>query len=192
MKIENLYNKDGIEVEGLKLITKDVLIDERGFFLESWNKYEYQKFLGPSLECIQLNQSRSNKDVLRGLHYQLEPKSQGKLVSCLRGKIFDVAVDIRQNSKTYSSWVGVELKDQLHQSLWIPPGFAHGFLTLSQFADVQYLVTNKWEKNLERCIVWNDQRIGIQWPLLKELPLLSEKDLEGLSLTEAESSQSIF
>ena len=192
MKIENLYNKDGIEVEGLKLITKDVLIDERGFFLERWNKYEYQKFLAPSLECIQLNQSRSKKDVLRGLHYQLEPKSQGKLVSCLRGKIFDVAVDIRQNSKTYSSWVGVELKDQLHQSLWIPPGFAHGFLTLSQFADVQYLVTSKWEKNLERCIVWNDQRIGIQWPHLKELPLLSKKDLKGLSLTEAESSQSIF
>lgn len=192
MKIDNLYNNDGIEVEGLKLITKDVLIDERGFFLESWNKYEYQEFLGPSLECIQLNQSRSNKDVLRGLHYQLEPKSQGKLVSCFKGKIFDVAVDIRQNSKTYSSWVGVELKDHLHQSLWIPPGFAHGFLTLSQFADVQYLVTNKWEKNLERCIVWNDQRIGIQWPFLKELPLLSKKDLEGLSLTEAESSQSIF
>ena len=141
MKIDNLYNKEGIEVEDLKLITKDVFNDERGFFLESWNKSEYRKFLGPSFDCVQLNHSRSIKGVLRGLHYQLKPQSQGKLVNCFRGKIFDVAVDIRRNSKTYSSWIGVELKEDLHQSLWIPSGFAHGFLTLSEFADVQYVLS---------------------------------------------------
>ena len=174
MKIDNLYNKEGIEVEDLKLITKDVFNDERGFFLESWNKNEYQKFLGPSFDCVQLNHSRSIKGVLRGLHYQLKPQSQGKLVNCFRGKIFDVAVDIRRNSKTYSSWIGVELKEDLHQSLWIPSGFAHGFLTLSEFADVQYVVSNKWDKNLERCIIWNDKRINIDWPI--QNPILSERD----------------
>ncbi len=122
----------------------------------------------------------------------MEPESQGKLIKCFAGKIFDVVVDIRRTSETYSSWVGVELSQEKHQSLWIPPGFAHGFFTLSEYADIQYLVTNKWNRDLERCIIWNDQEIGIDWPFNSELPLISPKDRDGMTLSKAKMSGNIF
>ena len=148
--------------------------------------------INASINFSQDNHSFSKFGVIRGLHYQSENAAQGKLVQVIEGEIFDVAVDIRRNSKTYSSWIGVELKEDLHQSLWIPSGFAHGFLTLSEFADVQYVVSNKWDKNLERCIIWNDKRINIDWPLSDKDLLLSKKDLKGQNLTDAESLQNIF
>jgi len=192
MIIENLFCKDGKLIEGLKLITHEVLYDERGLFVENWNKLKFEKVIGDSLNFFQLNQSRSLKGVLRGLHFQLEPESQGKLVKCLSGKIFDAVVDIRSKSKTFASWVGVELSEEKHQSLWVPPGFAHGFFTLSDYADIQYLVTRKWNKDLERCIVWNDEDIGIEWPLKNDLPLISAKDASGMTLSKANLSGNIF
>ena len=192
MQVNNCINNNGFEVNGPKLITKNVFKDQRGFFFESWNKFEYQKHLNISSEFVQLNQSRSYKGVLRGLHYQLEPNAQGKLVNCLRGRIFDVIVDIRKNSPTYSSWIGIELNEDFEESIWIPPGFAHGFYTLSKSADVQYFVTKSWNKNFERCIVWDDKEINIKWPLSNDLPIVSEKDLRGLSLYDAENLEYIF
>lgn len=192
MFIENLISKDGKEIEGPKLITHDVFYDERGLFVENWNKFKFEKVYEKSVNFSQLNQSRSNKGVLRGLHFQLEPESQGKLIKCFSGRIFDVVVDIRRKSETYSSWVGIELSQEKHQSLWIPPGFAHGFFTLSEYADIQYLVTNKWNKDLERCIVWNDHEIGIDWPCNSELPLISPKDADGMTLSKAKMSGNIF
>ena len=192
MIIENLFCKDGKLIEGLKLITHEVIYDERGLFVENWNKLKFEKVIGDSLNFFQLNQSRSSKGVLRGLHFQLEPESQGKLVKCLSGKIFDAVVDIRIKSKTFASWVGVELSEQKHQSLWVPPGFAHGFFTLSDYADVQYLVTKQWNKDLERCIVWNDEDIGIDWPVKNDQPLISAKDAGGMTLSKANFSGNIF
>lgn len=192
MIIENLFAKDGKELEGLKLITHDVFYDERGLFVENWNKFKFEKVFKESLNFFQLNQSRSSQGVLRGLHFQLEPESQGKLLKCFSGKIFDVVVDIRNNSETYSSWVGVELSQENHQSLWIPPGFAHGFFTLSKYADIQYLVTRQWNKDLERCIIWNDEDIGIDWPFENIPPLISEKDANGMTLSKAKLSGNIF
>ena len=192
MKVSNLINNYGFEVNGPKRITKNVFKDQRGFFFESWNKFEYQKLLNISSEFVQLNQSRSHKGVLRGLHYQLEPNAQGKLVNCLRGRIFDVIVDIRKDSPTYSSWIGIELCEDLEESIWIPPGFAHGFYTLSKSADVQYFVTKSWNKNFERCIVWDDKKINIKWPLFNHSPIISEKDLRGSSLYDAENLKYIF
>lgn len=192
MIFENLFNKDGREIEGLKLIKNEVFYDERGLFTENWNKYKFEKILGESINFFQLNQSRSFKGVLRGLHYQLEPESQGKLIKCFSGKIFDVVVDIRKTSKTYSSWVGVELSHEKHQSLWIPPGFAHGFFTLTEYADIQYFVTRKWSKDFERCIIWNDQDICIDWPLNNDLPIISAKDSNGMTLSKAKLSGNLF
>ena len=192
MKFKKLFNLDGDLIEGLKLITHDVFYDQRGYFYESWNKYQFEKFLEENISFCQLNQSHSKKGVLRGLHYQLKPGDQGKLVQCTKGSIFDVVVDIRKDSKTYSNWVGIELNEFIKQSLWVPPGFAHGFLTLSDSADLQYLVTKKWDKSLERCINWNDKNLGIDWPVLDFAPLVSEKDSKGLGLHEAESSNIIF
>ena len=192
MLIENLISKNGKEIEGPKLITHDVFYDERGLFVENWNKFKFEKVYEKSVNFSQLNQSRSCKGVLRGLHFQLEPESQGKLIKCFAGKIFDVVVDIRRTSETYSYWVGVNLSQEKHQSLWIPPGFAHGFFTLSEYADIQYLVTNKWNKDLERCIIWNDEEIGIDWPFNSELPLISPKDRDGMTLSKAKMSGNIF
>ena len=192
MIIENLTSRDGKDLEGLKLITHDVFHDERGLFVENWNKFKFEKVFGESVNFFQLNQSRSFKGVLRGLHFQLEPESQGKLIKCFSGKIFDVAVDIRSKSETYSSWIGIELSQDKHQSLWIPPGFAHGFFTLTEYADIQYLVTRKWNKDLERCIIWNDRDIGINWPLNNKLPLISAKDSNGMTLSKAKLSGNIL
>jgi len=192
MKFENLFNLDGNLIKGLKLITHDISYDQRGYFFENWNKYKFDNNLEEDVSFCQLNQSHSKKGVLRGLHYQLEPCAQGKLVQCIKGSIFDVVVDIRRNSKTYSNWLGITLTESIKQSLWVPPGFAHGFLTLTESADLQYLVTKKWDKNLERCISWNDKDLGIDWPVLDVLPLISEKDSKGINLTEAESLKIIF
>ena len=157
--------------------------DARGFFLESFNQRAFNQATGLEVEFVQDNHSRSAKGVLRGLHYQLQ-QPQGKLVRVVRGAVFDVTVDIRRSSPHFGRWVGVELSEDNHRQLWIPPGFAHGFLVLSDSADFLYKTTDYYAPEHERAILWNDPAIGIAWPLAAE-PLLSAKDKAASLLADA-------
>ena len=159
--------------------------DSRGFFLESFNSQAFDEAVGHHVEFVQDNHSRSSRGVLRGLHYQIQ-KPQGKLVRVTRGAVFDVAVDIRRTSKTFGKWVGMELSEEKNNQLWVPPGFAHGFLVLSESADFLYKVTEYYSREDERSISWNDPEIGIEWPLSGSDPLLSAKDLNGKNFADAE------
>ena len=182
MKIQSLKNEQGVEFEGLLLITPDKYKDQRGFFYESWNKKNFDKQTNSKTNFVQDNHSSSSKGVLRGLHYQINPSPQGKLVRCVFGEIFDVAVDLRRKSKTFANWVGVNLSAENMQQFWIPEGFAHGFLTMSDNAEVLYKTTDFWEKDCEKSIKWDDETLSINWPLEKinlEFPLLSKKDKES-------------
>ena len=170
---------------------KDVVIlepkvfgDERGFFLESYNEATFEA-LGLPTRFMQDNHSGSRKGVLRGLHYQLQ-RPQGKLVRVLRGQIFDVAVDLRRDSAQFGQWFGLVLSAENRRSLWVPPGFAHGFLVLTDFAEVAYKATELYAPAFERSVLWNDPAIGIEWPLSGE-PMLSEKDGAGALLADAET-----
>ncbi|UXY17350.1 dTDP-4-dehydrorhamnose 3,5-epimerase [Chitiniphilus purpureus] len=151
-------------ISDVKIIEPRVFEDDRGFFFESFNQEKFQLATGCDLSFVQDNHSRSDLGVLRGLHYQLPPMAQGKLVRCAVGAIFDVAVDIRRSSKTFGSWVGVELSAENKRQLWIPQGFAHGFLTLSEVAEVLYKTTEYWNSNLERSIKWDCPELGVGWP----------------------------
>ena len=167
------------------LIRPRVFGDPRGFFLESW---EQRKFAAGGVDAnfVQDNHSRSTRNVLRGLHYQL-PNAQGKLVRVVRGSVFDVAVDIRRSSPTFGQWVGVELSDSNHHMLWVPAGFAHGYLTLSESADFLYRCTSYYSPSDERAIRWNDPQIGVQWPLPPGVaPALSAKDAVAGSFRDAQ------
>lgn len=171
---------------GVVIVEPRVFGDDRGFFLESWNAraFEAAGIAGP---WVQDNHSRSAKGVLRGLHYQLR-QPQGKLVRCTAGAVFDVAVDLRRSSPTFGRWEGVELSADNKRMLWVPPGFAHGFLTLSATADFQYKCTDYYAPEWERAVVWNDPEIGIEWPLGEgEAPSLSAKDAAGVRLKDAEA-----
>lgn len=167
------------------LIEPKVFGDARGFFLESFNHQVFRDATGLDLAFVQDNHSRSGQGVLRGLHYQLE-QPQGKLVRVVRGAVFDVAVDIRQGSPHFGRWVGVELNEDNHHQLWIPPGFAHGFMVLSESADFLYKTTDYYAPQHERCIAWSDPEIQIEWPTLNMQPVLSTKDLAGKRLSDAE------
>jgi len=157
--------------------------DERGFFLESYNQRAFQEATGWAPAFVQDNHSGSAKDVLRGLHYQIR-QPQGKLVRVVAGEVFDVAVDIRKSSPTFGKWVGVNLSAGNRKQMWIPPGFAHGFLVLSEFAEFLYKTTDFYAPEHECCIRWDDPAIGIQWPLQAQ-PVLSQKDQQGASLRQA-------
>ncbi len=159
--------------------------DERGFFMESWNARTFRDAIGLDVEFVQDNHSRSAKHVLRGIHYQVV-KPQGKLVRVVSGAVFDVAVDLRKSSATFGKWVGVELSADNKRSLWIPPGFGHGFLVLSDSADFLYKTSEYWLPQFERVISWNDADIGVDWPLFSIPPLLAPKDLRGSRLSDAE------
>jgi dTDP-4-dehydrorhamnose 3,5-epimerase len=173
LKIESL------PLAGPLLITPQLFADARGFFLESWNQQAFDQAVGPT-RFIQDNHSRSNIGVLRGLHYQLPPEPQSKLVRCVRGEIFDVAVDVRRSSSSFGAWTGVHLSEHNHQQLWVPAGFAHGFLTLSSEAEVLYKTTHYWNKLCERSLRWDDPTLAITWPLpIAIQPLLSEKDAQA-------------
>lgn len=168
------------------LLRPSVFGDHRGFFLETWNRKKFAE-LGLDLEFVQDNHSRSARHILRGLHYQVQ-NTQGKLVRVTSGAVFDVAVDLRRSSGTFGKWVGAELSASNNHMLWVPPGFAHGFLVLSESADFQYKCTNYYAPEHERCIAWNDPDIGIAWPLPAGiLPQLSAKDLAGKLLGAAET-----
>ena len=172
------------EIPEVLVIEPNVFGDERGFFMESFNKQTFHVLTGIDVEFVQDNHSRSDKNVLRGLHYQIQ-QPQGKLVRVVRGSVFDVAVDIRKSSPTFGKWVGVELTEDNHRQFWVPPGFAHGFVVLSDSADFLYKATDYYAPEHERCIFWNDPVIGIEWPIVGE-PQLSGKDKEGLILQQAE------
>ncbi|MEJ6008155.1 dTDP-4-dehydrorhamnose 3,5-epimerase [Paucibacter sp. AS339] len=150
--------------------------DARGFFTESWNEQTFNKAVGHEVRFVQDNHSRSVRGVLRGLHFQRPPHAQGKLVRCINGRVFDVAVDIRKSSPNFGKWVGVELNAENHKQLWIPPGFAHGFLTLSESADFLYKTTAYYAPQAEGAVLWNDTSIGIVWPDTGLPPTLAYKD----------------
>ncbi|MBW8720860.1 MAG: dTDP-4-dehydrorhamnose 3,5-epimerase [Polaromonas sp.] len=161
--------------------------DQRGFFLESFNQRAFNAATGTDFSFVQDNHSRSAKNVLRGLHYQLG-QPQGKLVRVVRGAVFDVAVDIRPASPTFGKWFGLELSEENHRQLWVPPGLAHGFLVLTDSAEFLYKTTDYYAPEQERCIAWDDPVLAIAWPLEGGSPLLSGKDAAGLSFKEAVSA----
>lgn len=165
------------------IIEPKVFGDDRGFFFESFNENDFSKAVGEKTTFVQDNHSLSKKGVLRGLHYQME-QTQGKLVRVVSGTVFDVAVDLRKSSSTFGKWVGVELSADNKKQIWIPEGFAHGFLVLSDQAEFLYKTTDYWHAASEQCIVWNDSTLNIKWPI--NAPILAEKDLRGTSWDEAQ------
>lgn len=173
------------------LFEPKVYSDDRGHFFESYNLAEFAKLIGREVQFVQDNESYSSQAVLRGLHYQVV-KPQAKLVRVVEGSVFDVAVDLRRNSSTFGQWYGTTLSDENKKQLWIPEGFAHGFLVLSKFAKFQYKVTDYWYPDLERCIAFDDPDLNIKWPLVPYesqialLPQISEKDRAGLKFENAE------
>ena len=177
------------QIAGVLIVEPDVIGDDRGFFLESFNEREMHK-IGIDAHFVQDNHSRSQRNVLRGLHYQLH-QPQGKLVRVVRGTVFDVAVDLRRNSPTFGKWVGAELSAENKRMFWMPPGMAHGFIVLSDFADFLYKATDYYAPEFERTILWNDPDLGIAWPLAGE-PVLSAKDAAGLPFREAEVIEGDF
>lgn len=166
------------------IVEPKIFGDDRGFFYESYNKEEFQRATQVNSDFVQDNHSLSSRDVLRGLHYQIE-QPQGKLVRVVSGAVFDVAVDIRRSSANFGKWVGVELSAENKRQVWVPEGFAHGFLVLSERAEFLYKTTNYYAPDYERCIHWNDPKLAIKWPVTGE-PVVSEKDAQGLSLLDAE------
>jgi dTDP-4-dehydrorhamnose 3,5-epimerase len=166
------------------IIEPTVFGDERGFFFESFNERKFKELTGVDTAFVQDNHSKSVKGVLRGLHYQLQ-QTQGKLVRVVAGAVFDVAVDIRKSSPTFGKWVGVELSADNKRQVWVPAGFAHGFVTISDSAEFLYKTTDYWAPQFERAILWNDPAIGIEWPL-DGAPQLSAKDQAGTPLADAE------
>jgi dTDP-4-dehydrorhamnose 3,5-epimerase len=199
MQVEQLRTTSGQLIEGPLLLTTRVFADERGFFLESWNQRVFAEALGVPLEEAPLfrqdNQSQSVRGVLRGLHYQLQPEPQAKLVRCTSGEIFDVAVDIRRSSPTFAQWVGARLSGENHAQLWVPVGFAHGFLTLSESADVLYKASGFWNRDCERSLRWNDPTIAIDWPLKLlrgQQVLLAEKDAAAPTFEQALGAGEVF
>ena len=195
MQVDQLRSVQGQVIEGPLLITPPAFGDDRGWFYESWNQRKFDDAVGEAVVFSQDNHSRSVQGVLRGLHYQLTPEPQAKLVRASLGSIFDVAVDIRQSSPTFGQWVGEELTADNKYQLWVPEGFAHGFLTLSDVAEVQYKARGFWNKNCERAIVWNDPEIGIAWPLERlegtEVSL-SGKDTEAAGFKTAVAAVDVF
>jgi dTDP-4-dehydrorhamnose 3,5-epimerase len=173
-----------MEIPDVLIIEPRVFGDERGFFFESYNHRAFEQHTGLNPRFVQHNHSRSARNVLRGLHYQIR-QPQGKLVRVVAGEVFDVAVDLRKGSRTFGKWVGATLSGENKRMMWVPEGFAHGFLVLSESADFLYATTDYYAPEHERCVIWNDPGIGIRWPLAGE-PLLAAKDRAGKRLAEAE------
>jgi dTDP-4-dehydrorhamnose 3,5-epimerase len=167
------------------IIEPKVFGDNRGFFFESFNEYDFSIALGKKITFVQDNHSLSKKGILRGLHYQTQ-QTQGKLVRVIRGAVFDVAVDLRETSETFGKWVGVELSGENRKQIWIPEGFAHGFLVLSDEAEFLYKTTDYWHAASEQCIVWNDSTLNIRWPDVGVTPFLNPKDTSGLAWDSAQ------
>lgn len=174
-----------LQIPDVVIVTPNIFSDERGWFMEAYKRSDFEKN-GISLKFVQDNHSKSAKGVLRGLHYQLNPNAQGKLVKVLKGRIFDVAVDIRKGSPFYGKWIGLELSDKSNQMLWIPHGFAHGFIAMEDETEILYKVTNEYSPEKDRGIIWNDPDVGIKWPIKN--PILSEKDSQLPLMKNAENN----
>jgi dTDP-4-dehydrorhamnose 3,5-epimerase len=170
---------------GVLILEPKLFKDDRGHFFESFNQREIRRLTAFEGEFVQDNQSRSHGNVLRGLHYQIR-HVQGKLVRVLAGEVFDVAVDLRRSSSSFGKWVGVQLSAENNRMLWIPPGFAHGFLVTSDACDLLYKTTDYWSPNDERCVRWDDPALGIEWPL-RGPPLMSAKDMSAAAFAQAET-----
>ena len=172
-------------IDGVFILEPKLFGDARGFFTESYNQRVFEELTGARVDFVQDNHSRSAKGVLRGLHYQIE-QAQGKLVRVTQGRVLDVAVDIRQSSPTFGRWVAVELSADNQRQLWIPPGFAHGFVVYSDTAEFLYKTTDYYAPAHERCIIWNDPQLAIDWALGAITPQLSAKDQQGKAFADAE------
>ena len=174
-------------LDGVVIVEPRVFGDDRGFFSESYNRKAFAEVTGFDGDFVQDNHSRSVRGVVRGMHYQLPPDEQGKLVRCVGGEVFDVAVDIRSSSPTFGEWAGAVLSDHNHRQLWVPAGFAHGFMAMSDVADVLYKTTTYYASGAERSIRWDDRAIGIEWPDVGVKAILSERDLAAPTLDQAET-----
>jgi len=179
MKAEQTALNDVIVLE------PKVFGDDRGYFMEAFNQARFESLTGHAGHFVQDNQSRSRKGVLRGLHYQVGAHPQGKLVRVLQGEIFDVAVDIRKSSPAFGCWTGISLSADNGRQLWVPPGFAHGFVVLSEMAEVLYKVTDWYDPDGERAIRWDDADIAIEWPI-DSMPIVADKDRDGATLRDAD------
>jgi dTDP-4-dehydrorhamnose 3,5-epimerase len=174
LKVDDIFFND------VYVFTPTIYSDKRGSFFESWNKNTFNNLIGQDYDFVQDNHSISSYGTIRGLHYQI-PNPQGKLVRVISGEIFDVAIDIRKSSRTFGKWCGVILSSENAKQIWIPPGFAHGFLVLSSNAEVIYKTTDYWHKESEKTIIWDDKHISIQWPKTKKI-IVSDKDKKGKTL----------
>ena len=172
------------KIHDVMIIEPQLFTDSRGFFYESYNEKAFTEKIGVAAHFVQDNHSRSAQNVLRGLHYQIQ-KPQGKLLRVIAGSVFDVAVDLRKSSPTFGQWVGYLLSAENKRQIWVPEGFAHGFLVVSEFAEVLYKTTDYYAPQYERCVLWNDPGLAIDWPLMAE-PVLSAKDQAGQTLKNAE------
>mgnify|MGYP001162805811 CR=1 FL=1 len=195
MEFKNLISKKQLKMDGPLEIIPSIFEDKRGLFFESWNQNKFDNLFSQNNAFVQDNESHSNKYVLRGMHYQVEPKSQGKLVRVTQGSIYDVIVDLRRKSKTFGLWAGLEINSKLNNQLWVPVGFAHGFIAISDLTIVQYKTTDYWSPEHERCLLWNDREINIDWKNqennLNE-PIISDKDLLGETLDSLIKKGEIF
>jgi len=178
------YTVTTTKLEGVLLLTPKVFGDTRGFFYESFNQREFALATGIDTQFVQDNHSHSSQGVLRGLHYQIQ-HPQGKLVRVTQGSVFDVVVDLRRTSPSFGQWEGFDLRAESHEQLWIPPGFAHGFLVTSKTADFLYKTTDYWHPEFERSLLWSDSTLNINWPLNSDLKL-TQKDTDGVVLSQAE------
>ena len=189
MKSIDLISNKGNLIKGPLILVPEIYEDERGFFYESWNQNQFNNLIGKNIFFVQDNHSLSHSGVLRGLHYQIDPKPQGKLVRCVGGKIFDIALDIRKNSPTFGEWAGIEIDNKRKIQFWIPGGFAHGFISLEDNTEVLYKTTEYWYKSYDRSIRWNDPFLNINWPFDKKIkvnPILTSKDRNAPLLKDAD------
>ena len=196
MEYFNIKSSKGKFIKGPFLIKPKIFFDNRGYFFESWNQSEFNKLISREITFVQDNHSESKLGVLRGLHYQLKPKAQAKLVRCTKGEVFDVLVDIRKSSDTYGEWSSVILNEKNKLQLWIPEGFVHGFISLRDLSVVQYKTNAYWDKNLERSLLWKDYDLNINWPLAnsnnKWKIMTNHKDSIAPTLKEIEKSGDLF
>lgn len=195
MEIKELKTINNRTIHGPLVLIPDIYHDNRGYFYESWNLSKLNLLLGKSIEFVQDNEAYSNKGVLRGMHYQIPPKAQGKLIRCIEGQIYDVIIDIRKSSSTFGQWSFIFLNAENHKQLWIPPGFAHGHLTMTKTSKIIYKATDYWSPDHERSINWSDPNVGIDWPFIKASisnPILSKKDILAPLLMELCSLKDFF
>ena len=196
MEYLNVSSNKGNLINGPLIIKPKVFFDNRGYFFESWNHSEFNKIISRQVNFVQDNHSESKYGVIRGLHYQLRPKAQAKLVRCSKGEIFDVLVDIRKDSRTYGEWSSVILNAQNKLQFWIPEGFVHGFMSLKNFSEVQYKTNEYWDKEHERSLYWKDSDLNINWPLANSNEenkiIINDKDSIAPNLKEIEKNGDLF